>query len=181
MSTKNEKIIILGGSGSGKDYLMRKLIQKGLRGCVKMTTRPARKYEVQGVSYNFVNNQQFTQLIKEDKFLSYQSFNVTPDDRQPETWYYGLTHEEFNQSQVFVMTPSEFTSLSPQNRKDCFVVYLDIDRNIRESRLIKREDQNDSVRRRLDADEKDFLELKDYDLRIRDHDFTAEDIWDLMD
>lgn len=178
---KSEKIILLGKSGVGKDYLMRKLIQKGLRGCVKMTTRPARKHEVQGVSYNFVNEQQFTQSIKEDKFLTYQSFNVTPDNREAKTWYYGLTHEEFNQSQVFIMTPAEFSTLSAGNRKDCFVVYLDIDRSIRESRLIKREDQNDSVRRRLDADEIDFIDFKDYDLRIRDHDFTVEDIWDLMD
>lgn len=178
---KSEKIILLGKSGVGKDYLMRKLIQKGLRGCVKMTTRPARKHEVQGVSYNFVNEQQFAQSIKEDKFLTYQSFNVTPDNREAKTWYYGLTHEEFNQSQVFIMTPAEFSTLSTRNRKDCFVVYLDIDRSIRESRLIKREDQNDSVRRRLDADEIDFIDFKDYDLRIRDHDFTVEDIWDLMD
>ena len=68
-NSKREKLIILGKSGSGKDYLMRKLVEKGLKGCLKMTTRPQRKFEKQGITYNFVNDNQFTELIKENKFL----------------------------------------------------------------------------------------------------------------
>jgi guanylate kinase len=71
--------------------------------------------------------------------------------------------------------------LTKDQRKGCFVVYLDIDRSIRESRLHNREDKNDSIKRRLDADEIDFKDFGDYDLRITDPEFTAEDIWDLMD
>ncbi len=179
--SKKEKLLILGKSGSGKDYLMRKLVEKGLKGCLKMTTRPQRKFEKQGVTYNFVNDNQFTELIKENKFLAYQAFNVTPEDREPETWYYGVTLEEFNESQVFIMTPGEFSNIDSETRKKCFVVYLDIERGVRESRLFKREDKNDSIVRRLDADEIDFKEFKDYDLRITDPEFTADDVYDLMD
>jgi len=178
---KSEKVILLGKSGSGKDYLMRKLVEKGLKGCLKMTTRPQRKFEKQGVTYNFVSDNQFTELIKENKFLVYQTFNVTPEGRDPETWYYGLTFEEFNESQVFIMTPGEFSNIDEDTRKKCFVVYLDIDRSIRESRLFRREDNNDSIKRRLDADDIDFQSYIDYDLRITDPDFTAEDVYDLMD
>lgn len=180
-SKKSEKIILLGKSGSGKDYLMRKLVEKGLKGCLKMTTRPQRKHEKQGITYNFVNDNQFTELIKENKFLSYQTFNVTPEDKDPETWYYGLTLEEFNKSQVFIMTPGEFTNLTPEIRKGCFVVYLDIDRSVRESRLFRRKDKNDSITRRLDADDVDFSEYNDYDLKITDPEFTSDDVYDLMD
>jgi hypothetical protein len=35
------------------------------------------------------------------------------------------------------MTPGEFKDVSEDSRKGCFVVYLDIDRGIRESRLFK--------------------------------------------
>jgi guanylate kinase len=178
---KSEKVILLGKSGSGKDYLMRKLVEKGLKGCLKMTTRPQRKFEKQGVTYNFVSDNQFTELIKENKFLVYQTFNVTPEGRDPETWYYGVTFEEFNESQVFIMTPGEFSNIDEDTRKKCFVVYLDIDRSIRESRLFRREDNNDSIKRRLDADDIDFQSYIDYDLRITDPDFTAEDVYDLMD
>ncbi len=180
MSKKTEKLIILGASGSGKDFLMRKLVEKGLKPCVKWTTRPIRKYEEQGINYNFVDIINFSESINENKFLTYQTFHVTPENSEPQTWLYGITLEEFNDTQVSIMTPGEFRDISPEVRKGCFVVYLDIDRDIRESRLHNREDKNDSVKRRLDSDDIDFKDMIDYDLRITDPDFTAGDIYDLM-
>lgn len=180
MQIKNEKIIVIGKSGSGKDFLMRKLVERGLTPCLKCTTRPMRKFEQQGITYDFIEEKYFTQLITENKFLTHQSFEVTPENSNPETWYYGITLEEFNNKQVLIMTPGEFSNLPSELRKECFVVYLDIDRDIRESRLHNREDKNDSVKRRLDSDDIDFKDMIDYDLRITDPDFTAEDIYDLM-
>ena len=178
---KKEKCLILGPSGSGKDFLMRKLVEKGLKPCLKWTTRPPRKFEQQGITYNFVSQSDFLESINENKFLAYQKFEVTPEGKDPETWYYGITQEEFEQSQVFIMTPGEFKNLTPEQRKGCFVVYLDISRQVRESRLFKREDKNDSIKRRLDADEEDFKNLTDYDLKIREPEFTADDVYELMD
>jgi guanylate kinase len=180
MSIKKEKIIILGTSGSGKSFLMRKLIEKGLNPCLKWTTRPMRKYEEQGVDYNFVKSIEFSESINENKFLTYQKFNVTPHNSSEQTWFYGITLEEFNNSQVFIMTPGEFKDVSEDSRKGCFVVYLDIDRGIRESRLFKRDDKNDSIKRRLDSDDIDFDVSFEYDLKITDPDFGVDDIYDLM-
>lgn len=180
MSEKTEKIIVLGKSGSGKDFLMRKLVEKGLTPCVKCTTRPMRKFEQQGITYNFIENENFTELINDGKFLTHQSFEVTPENSNPETWYYGITLEEFNSKQVLIMTPGELLNLPLELRKGCFVVYLDIARDIREKRLHHREDKNDSVKRRLDADEEDFRISIDYDLKITDPDFGADDVYDLM-
>lgn len=177
---KNEKVIILGPSGSGKDFLLRKLSEKGLKPCLKWTTRPQRKFEKQGITYNFVDYSEFLQSINENKFLTYQEFEVTPENSDPEKWYYGITNDEFELSQVFIMTPGEFDDISEEQRKSCFVVYLDIDRKIRESRLHIREDKNDSIKRRLDADEIDFKNLSDYDLRITDPEFNADDVYGLM-
>ncbi len=181
MSDKTEKVIIIGKSGSGKDFLMRKLVEKGLKGCLKMTSRPPRKHEKHLVTYYFTNESVFLDKVKNDEFLCYQKFEVTPENRSPEVWYYGITKEEFQNSQVFIMTPGEFTNITPEIRKGCFVVYLDIPRYVRESRLLRREDRNDSIIRRLDADEIDFQNFNDYDLRITDPDFTADDVYDLMD
>jgi guanylate kinase len=179
--SKKEKIILLGKSGSGKDFLMRKLVEKKLRGCLKMTTRPQRKHEIQWITYEFVADWTFKEKIDNDEFLVYQTFEVTPEGKDPETWYYGVTKEEFEKAQVFIMTPGEFESITPEVRKGCFVVYLDIDRVTRESRILGRQDKNDSITRRLDADEVDFKDFKDYDLRITDPEFEAEDVYDLMD
>jgi guanylate kinase len=179
--SKKEKCIIIGKTGSGKSFLVRKLVEKGLKPCLKWTTRPIRKFEKPGIDYNFVSDSDFIESINENNFLAYQKFQVTPEGKEPETWYYGLTKEEFDNSQVFIMTPGEFKNITSEQRKCCFVVFLDIDRSIRESRLYKRKDKNDSIKRRLDADEEDFKDFNDYDLKVRDPEFTAEDVYDLMD
>ncbi len=179
-SIKKEKVVIIGPSGSGKDFLMRNLAEKGLNPCLKWTTRPKRKSEQQGITYNFVDDYEFIQSINENRFLTYQEFEVTPENSDPEKWYYGITLEEFEKSQIFIMTPGEFEDITPEQRKDCFIVYLDISRKIRESRLHIREDKNDSIKRRLDADEDDFKNFTDYDLKITDPDFNADDVYGLM-
>lgn len=180
-SEKSEKLLVLGKSGSGKDYLVRKLVEIGLKPSIKWTTRPMRKFEKQGITYNFVDDNKFKESINNGDFLAYQVFNVTPEGRDPETWYYGITNEEFQNSQVMIITPEEFEKITPEVRKGCFVVYLDIDRETRKRRIQGRGDKNDSVERRLDADEDDFKSFNDYDLRVTDPDFTADDIYSLMD
>jgi guanylate kinase len=177
---KSEKIFILGGSGSGKDFLMRKLVEKGLKQGVKTTTRPKRKFEKQGITYQFISNFKFSKLLKEDKFFTHQEFLVTPENSNPETWHYGITKEEFDNSQIFIVTPFELSNMHPNDRKKCFIIYLDIDRKVRESRIIKREDKNDSIMRRMDSDDIDFFGFSGYDLRITDPEFTADEVYDLM-
>jgi guanylate kinase len=159
---------------------MRKLIEEGLKGCLKMTTRPMRVNEVQNVTYNFVDFEIFREKINNNDLICYQKFEVTPLDKSPEIWYYGITKEEFNSSQVFIMTPGDLSQVDPETRKKCFVVYLDIDREIREKRITKRNDNNDSIMRRLDADDIDFRNFKDYDLKITDPEFEVETIVSLM-
>ena len=179
---KREKLIVLGKSGSGKDFLMRNIAKLGLELGVKTTTRPQRKGEIPGVTYHFIDSDSFS--AKSEDFLVSQSFVVTPEGRDPETWYYGISREEFARAQAFIMTPGEFYLLDAETRKGCFVVYLDIDRPTREERVLRRRDMNDSIKRRMDADEEDFAEFSksgDYDLRVTDPDFNADDVYALMD
>jgi guanylate kinase len=181
--TKTEFLLLLGASGSGKDYMMRKMTEKGLIPGIKTTTRPPRKYEIQGVTYDFVDDVTFQAKINCGEMMFYQRFEVAPIDREPEVWYYGITKEEFERAQVFIITPGEFKTIDPEIRKGCFVVYLDIDRDIRENRILGRRDMNDSIKRRMDADDEDFKEFNksgDYDLRVTDPDFNADDVWALM-
>ncbi len=183
MNDKKEKLLILGHSGSGKTYLFKKLLEKGLKAGVKWTTRPPRKYEIEGVDYYFKSESDFITSINENKLLTHESFIVTPENSGEQTWYYGISKEEFEKSQIFILTPGEFKklNLSESERKGCFVVFLDIPRSVRESRLYHREDKNDSVKRRLDADEIDFNGFDDYDLKVTDPDFGADDIYELME
>jgi len=169
---KTEKLLICGHSGSGKDFLLRQLKEKGLKASIKVTTRPKRKNEVEGVNYYFKTLNQFESL---DLLVSQDFFND-----KGELWKYGILKEDFNNSQAFILTPGEVRQLTPEVRKNCFVVFLDIDRSIRESRISNRQDQNDSIKRRLDADEIDFKNFTDYDLKITDPEFDVDSILSLM-
>ena len=172
MLDKTEKLLICGHSGSGKDFLLRQLKEKGLKASTKVTTRPKRKNEVEGVNYYFKTLNQFESL---DLLVSQDFFND-----KGELWKYGILKEDFNNSQAFILTPGEVRQLTPEVRKNCFVVFLDIDRSIRESRISNRQDHNDSIKRRLAADEIDFKDFKDYDLKITDPEFDVDSILSLM-
>jgi len=182
-SDKKERLIVLGKSGSGKDFLMRGMAKLGVAPGVKTTTRPQRKAEVQWVTYEFVADRTFKEMSENGEFVVEQDFLVTPEGRDPETWRYGLSKREFERAQSFIMTPAEFYMIDAEARKRCFVVYLDIDRATREERVLRRRDMNDSIKRRMDADDEDFAEFSksgDYDLRVTDPDFNAEDVYALM-
>lgn len=175
MGKKNEKLCILGQSGSGKDHLLRGLIKKGLKYQPKITTRPKRKLEKNGVEYNFINEGEFKSLLDSNKIKVYQKIFTNQD-----IWYYGIDIQNFEENNVFIMTPHELSTLSKEDREKCFVVYLDIDENIRRERISRRNDNNDSVNRRIESDKKDFENFSDYDLKITDPGFEAETVYELM-
>ena len=176
MLNKREKLIVTGGSGGGKDYLLRQLEKEGLITSVKVTTRPQRLHEIEGKTYYFKSLDEFNSLLESNQFIVNQEFF---NDKK-ELWKYGVLKEDFNKSQAFIMTPGEIAQIDTETRKGCFVVYLDIDRKIRESRILGRNDNNDSVTRRLDADEIDFKDFKDFDLKLTDPEFEVDLVIGLM-
>lgn len=175
MSTKQEKLIILGHSGSGKDHLRKELIKLGLKYSPKFTTRPQRLNEKQGEDYNFIDYDLYIDFFKNEKIKTFQSFVISGVN-----WYYGVTKENWDNNQVFIMTTEELKQLSKEDREKCFVVYLKIDESIRKQRLLERKDYNDSIDRRMKADNQDFDGFSDYDLCITDEDFETQMIYDLM-
>ncbi len=158
-----KRIIIVGKGGSGKDYLRKNLEMLGYNYCTSHTTRPPREGEVNGVDYFFISNSEAEGLISEDSFYEYVTFN---------NWIYGTSKSEFYSSQLFIMTPSGLKKLLPEDRLESFVVYLDIDEDIRRNRLMQRNDA-DNVERRLGADHRDFEGFKDYDLIITNPTFDT--------
>lgn len=174
-NSKTEKVLILGKSGAGKDHLLRGLIKKGLIYLPKYTTRPKRKLERNGVDYNYTNNQKFEEMISNNEIIFYQKFEING-----KLWYYGVSRESYNRSQVLIITPYELSQLSEDDLKKTFIVYLDIDMETRRKRIGNRNDNNDSIERRLQADELDFQNFRRYDLKITDPDFEAEWVYDIM-
>lgn len=166
-----ERIILVAPGASGKDYLARYLVNRGIRKAVTYTTRPKRDGEVNGVDYHFISVSQFEKMISEGKFYEYEIFK--------KDWYYGSTVEDWDKCHLFIKTVGGVQQIQESDRDDCFVVYLDIPEEVRYQRLLERNDQDDHLKRRMLADKKDFENFEDFDLRITDPNFNPELVYEL--
>ncbi len=74
--SKGNVFIISGPSGSGKDTIIVKLLEKmpELFFSISSITRDMREGEVQGEKYNFISKQAFEDLIKNDALLEYNCY-----------------------------------------------------------------------------------------------------------
>jgi guanylate kinase len=158
----HKRIILVAKAAAGKDFLREKFIAQGFKPSISMTTRPPRPGEIHGKDYYFLDEKTAKTMIDSGDFYEYVYFNE---------WGYGTTKEQFNEDDIFIMTPTGLSHVKAKDRKNSFVIYLDIPLNIRRERLEKRTMPGDSVERRLAADAADFKDFIDYDLRITNADF----------
>lgn len=150
------RIIIVGRGGSGKDFLKKKYENANFTTAISHTTRPRRSNEIYGRDYFYVTETAFRQFIANGDLQEFDQFNG---------WFYGTSLYEWNSSQIFIKTPRGVEKIDKDDRKNCLIIYLDIAEDIRRERLLKRQDADD-VERRIQADERDFKDFKDYDVRI---------------
>lgn len=156
------KLILVGKAASGKDFLKRKLQGKGFVAGVSHTTRPPRVNEIDGKDYHFVNESEFRAMIENGEFIEYMEFN---------NWFYGQTENDFENSDVMIMSKDGLDMLPKQYRDRCMVIYLDVPMEERIKRLGDRDDKNDTIERRLTTDEEQFEGFTDYEIRITNPDF----------
>lgn len=159
---QHKRIILVGKAASGKDNLRKRFESKGFKYAVSYTTRPPRQGEINNQDYIFITDELAQKMINEGNFYEYVEFNG---------WIYGTTKSQFWSDDLFIMTPKGISHITPEDRKKCFIIYLDIDIQVRYYRLLQRDMPGDSVQRRIDADELDFTSFTDYDLRVTNPDF----------
>lgn len=160
-----KRIILVGKAASGKDYLASEFIKKGFRKDISKTTRPIRDGEVDGLTYHYISEEQFMKGVSNNEFYEHVKFNG---------WMYGTSMDDWNNAEVFIMTPGGINKINKSDRKDCVVTFIDIDESTRRKRIELRSDA-DNVERRIKADKKDFKGFIDYDYRITDPKFDAEE------
>lgn len=157
------KIIIVGPGGSGKDFLRKKLESKGWKYGVLYTTRPMRTNEKFGTDYFFINDQQFNDLKETNQLVESSIF--------AHGWQYGTSLDTWNNCNLFVMSPNSLRQIKEKfTLKDVFVIYLNTPQEERRKRLSARADA-DGVERRLGTDKADFENFTDYDITIVDPNF----------
>lgn len=88
--SKGRLFVISGASGVGKSTVLKRVLEErpDVRFSVSATTRPPREGEIEGVSYYFVTQEKFRQMIAENAFVEYddhmKNFYGTPRDQLEE-------------------------------------------------------------------------------------------------
>lgn len=166
-----KRIILTGKAASGKTHLAEQLIELGYKFPITYTTRPIRNEEIDGVHYNFIDVSQFKKMIQDNLMYEWVVFN---------DWYYGRTTEDFYAGNLMIMTPAGISQMSEEDLNESYVIYLNINEDIRRERLSKRQDA-DSIERRISADEKDFKDFNLSNFTVTDPNFTVGSVQLLID
>ena len=156
------RIILVGPGASGKDFMRKRLEERGMTYAVSYTTRPPRPGEADGKDYFFLSQETCKEMTDSGKFYEVIDFNG---------WTYGTTLEQFYRDDVFIMTPRGLSHLSPEDRAKSFVIFFDIDEEIRRQRLEERVMPGHTVDARLEADRELFAGFNNYDLKITNPNF----------
>ena len=155
--------IIMGKTCSGKNAVVKELVSRGWSQIITYTSRPKRRGEKNGREYFYISEEDFTNKINNGYFAEWKSYYVNG-----ETWYYGSPSEEIieasldGKNHVIILTPqgvedtlaflSKYISDYQIN-----IIYLYANRSTILKRLQKRKDKNDSIARRMRADDIDFM------------------------
>lgn len=158
----HKRIILAGPGASGKDHMRKLLEARGFKYAVSYTTRPPRPGEVEGKDYFFLSQEQCQLMKDNDEFYEAIDFNG---------WTYGTSKKQFYEDDVFIMTPSGIAHIKPEDRKNSFIIYFEIDESIRKQRLENRVMPGHSVEARLQADRDLFEGFTDFDIKITDPNF----------
>lgn len=151
-------IALIGKTASGKDSIKKELIKLGMDSVVTTTTRPMRKGEVNGVSYHFVSDDEFFKM-KDDGLLAESTYYDTVHGR----WYYGsqLKDLENHENKVIILNPSGIKEITNKvNMSKWVVFYIYCPEETTRERLKHRGDNPKEVERRLEADNRDFMNIE---------------------
>lgn len=161
---KVKVIALFGKAGSGKDTILRALVNKfpdRYNEIVSCTTRPPREGEQEGVNYYFLTIDQFTEKVLNGDMLEATEFN---------NWHYGtaLSSLSTDKINVGVFNPEGIRCLMEDNFVDLTAYYVQVGDKERLIRQLIREVDPDvkEIIRRFSADEKDFEGLEDIDYQV---------------
>lgn len=156
MTNKYKIIALMGESGSGKDYILKKILKStNFNKIIQATTRPKREKENNGIDYYFYNVEQFEDAILKNQIIDYKMFN---------NWYYGTPIQTLKTEQINigVFSPSAIEFLIYNPLFDVKVFKIETKDKIRLIRQLNREENPDvlEILRRFYADYSDFKNIE---------------------
>lgn len=181
-------IYIMGKSSSGKDTIYKILKQNmDVSTYVPYTTRPKREDEIDGITYNFISDDEmheYTHGKRSSELIEYRTYNTVHGP-----WAYAtISDEQFlsDKDMIMIGTLESYMKVKEnfQYKQDVEVlpIYIEVPDNIRLKRAIEREEKQkepkfEELCRRFIADSKDFSEenLKRAGINKRFQNFDLND------
>lgn len=140
-------IILVGESASGKSTIERILAEKyGYIKTVSYTTRPKRDGEKDGLNYNFISQDEFTEKFNNNFFVEVGAYNG---------WWYGTTKNQYSKNTVCVLTPHGLRQIKKNIKTEDLNIttfYIKVPRRDRLIKILQRGDEVDEAIRRNQSD-----------------------------
>lgn len=163
-------LILVGPSASGKTEVANILIQKyGMKRMITYTTRKIRSGEIDGVSYHFIDKNEFLKMIDNDEFVESTIYNEN---------YYGTRKSDVSKEKIVILEPNGVNVFYNKMPKDVTIVFLKTSKLIRKARMHNRGDSNESIVERLANDDVTFQEknIIHVDLTVVNENKTLEEL-----
>ena len=168
--------LILGHSGSGKSTIRNALTSHGIKKIITYTTRPPRVSEVNGIDYNFIDQELFKKMDQDNLFIGTTCYVGN---------YYSTLKEDLEKnnnkdSDCVIVVDKEGILAIKKEFANARSIYLKCSRETLRDRMIKRSDDANDIEKRLDVLE-DLDPYADYIIDAdRDIDSVFEDVISLI-
>jgi len=168
--------LILGHSGSGKSTIRNALTSHGIKKIITYTTRPPRVSEVDGIDYNFIDQELFKKMDQDNLFIGTTCYVGN---------YYSTLKEDLEKnnnkdSDCVIVVDKEGVLAIKKEFANARSIYLKCSRETLRDRMIKRNDHANDIEKRLDVLE-DLDSYADYIIDAdRDIDSVFEDVISLI-
>lgn len=149
-------LLLCGKSCAGKDTIQKELIKIGMKSLVSYTTRPPREGETEGVEYHFISKDEFLKKKEDGFFAETVYYDVATGDR----WYYGSAVEDLSDDTVIIVNPHRLKQLKRIPELNPISFYITAGEETIWNRLRERGDNVAEARRRLNADDEDFVNIE---------------------
>ena len=168
--------LILGHSGSGKSTIRDALTSHGLEKIITYTTRKPRASEINGIDYNFIDQENLKKMDDDNLFIGTTCYVGN---------YYSTLKEDLEKNNnkdkdCIIVVDKEGVLAIKKEFKNTISIYLKCSKETLRDRMKKRKDNENDIEKRLKVLE-DLDSYSDYIIDSdRDIDSVFEDVMSLI-
>ena len=148
----HKRIILCGPTAGGKNFIREKFREKGYDVNVSYTSRPLREGEIDGKDYHFISRNEFiNKSVGIPSGLGFYEYAYHGDN------FYGTGLREWDNNEIFIMETEGISQLSPDDRKNSLVIYINTSL---ETRILRMKDErkwsDEKIKERIEVDIEKF-------------------------